>query len=141
GLQRVPDAPREERLPGLGGVGGERSRGDRRAARSPVVHRRAVPPGVPVAALGPPSPLRRLRRGGVRVPGATVTQSRALLRGVALGIAVLASAGTGPGPGGGAGARAAHAGPPGARPAPSAFDEHPGGSALAPRSDPVPRAR
>ena len=70
-----------------------------------------------------------------------MTRSRALVQGVALGIAFLGSAGTGPVPGSGPGGRAADAAPAGARPTPSVFDEHPGGVAAAPRSDPALRAR
>ena len=61
-VERVPEAPREERVPRLGRVAREAAGGDRRAPRPPLVRRRPVPSGVPVAPLGAAPSLRRLRR-------------------------------------------------------------------------------
>src|SRR5262249_40971081 len=69
GQQRLSARAGEERAAHLGDLGREAARGDHRAARAPVVRGRAVPPRVPLQALGPASALRRLHPRGPRPPG------------------------------------------------------------------------
>ena len=123
GLQRVPEASREERVPRLGRVAGEAARGDRGAARPSLVRGGTVPPGVPVPPLGAAPPLRRLRWSG-SAPRSPVRPIARLLAAIGL----VASAGT-----------AAHARLRNAPP--SVFEERATSPAAGATSDPALRQR
>src|SRR5437867_3405260 len=63
GQQRLRPQAREAWAPHLGDLGREAARRDHRDSRAPVLRGRAVPPRVPLAALGPAPTLRRLHPG------------------------------------------------------------------------------
>ena len=75
GEQPLPPADRRRRPRRLRDVPGRPSRRDHRAARSPVVRRQPVPPGVQVAADAARAALPRVRRRGRR-PGRAPRQGR-----------------------------------------------------------------
>src|SRR5437899_4027015 len=91
GQQRLRPQAREAWAPHLGDLGREAARRDHRDSRAPVLRGRAVPPGVPLTALGSAPTLRRLnpcrarsfgpmtpprRRKRSPEPGTSVTKPR-----------------------------------------------------------------
>ncbi len=73
---RVRAGARGTRAAHLGAVARREVRRDRRAARPPVVHRRAVPPRVQVEAAAPAPAVRRVHRGELPSPAGTAAGRR-----------------------------------------------------------------
>src|SRR5206468_4404069 len=74
GQQRLRPRAREARAPHLGHLGGEAARRDHRDPGAPALRGRAVPPRVPLAALGPAPALRRFHPGRAGARGRMTTR-------------------------------------------------------------------